>query len=1134
MVDESSQDVRDQVLLENTAQDIYNELEKLKNLATIHKRRWIWELCQNAVDSAESKVAIEVELREQAVIFRHNGHPFTEAEIAHLIYHGSTKRGEGGKLGRWGTGFLTTHLLSRVTKVTGIAWDGLGFYFTLDRSGGSAADIKQSLEKSWNEFQKSHASGYVPMVKAGFTTDYEYPLDQASVSVARTGIEDLRKIAPYVLALNDEIERIALVTENGEETFVKSASVPAADGIYVVQVENKGVTKLGQGDHWRIVVVKDNALTIGAALVERDGSLRFADCSGIPKLFVAFPLYTTEDFSFPLIINCREFVPTPDRDGVFLAGEETEANLQNMAHVSRAISLIPRLVSCAVDKGWLDVHLLVRFSEPPPRNWLDTKWYRELLRSVVPQLMELQVVYNSKGKLICPKDAFIPVPGDLDELWNLAAYLYEDKLPSKDLCSAWAGILGGWAALLDKKPEEFEQSLTVHKLGEMVSSAGSLSALGAKLKNGEATAIKAIDWLNRFLQLLFATKQQQLLDNLSLLPDQNGVFKKRKELRADQGIDEALKDVTRTLGRDVRGRLLDSQIIEEAKKLVTPLSQDELLNELLTMVKEQAKADPSTATFESGNVALFWWLVSHQRYDLLSGYPVFCRRVNEKGKETIAYLGRKEPMLAPVERWPEKSKDFIDLFPPELVMSSKYWRESELWDVLQTQKLVVCGPIIRLQKSLDEDMLIDLLAFDEHVDEKAEHHMDDVSLSDIAFLRLENRGIIDQVRSSKDKARLFIRFLLDFVLDADNGAVEPTELPCKCGAAHRIYTSNWLWVLKTQKWIPVAKGKQEVPSSTNLAALLQNQPEILNEILNKLSDSKLARFFNNLNVSVNDVMKFATVKDEESKLEWDIAMARLYKSLGGDVKKFVVLAELFEADPGKWDEILRSRREREKVRRNQEIGAAVEKIFREIFEKPKFKQQGLRIVRTGSGSDFAIEHDLIENGQEQLLGILKGDRRVLIELKTATEDYVRMTTTQGQKAVEEQDNYVLCVVPLGSEVSEAVVQTNSRFVLDIGKKLVEKVNKVNELKQKSAEVSSGGGDVAIEVSEGQVRFRISRQVWDSGKTFAEFLDYLKIVFSVTVGQMTEGEHPTHHDKNDEVALEREEAPDITSSSQNPT
>lgn len=1093
-----SENVWVQALVDNTAQGIYNELEKLKNLATIHKRRWIWELCQNAVDSAISGIAIEVEMREAAVTFRHDGHPFDEAEIAHLIFHGSTKRGEGGRLGRWGTGFLTTHLLSTLTKVSGIAWDGCGFSFTLDRSGGSADAIRQSMETSRKEFLQSHVSGSALTTKVGFTTEYEYPLDKDSVGVAQTGIEDLRKIAPFVLALNDEIRRIALVGESGEETFAKIAPEAASnhiDDIYVVQVENKSVTKPGQESYLHIVVVKDEALTIGAEMVEKDGNLRFADCSAIPKLFLAFPLYTTEDFSFPLVINCREFIPTPDRDGIFLAREETAVNLQNKVLLSRAISVLQRLVIHAIDKGWLDVHLLAKFAKPPSRSWLDTEWYTELIRtSAVTQLIEAPVVH-SKGRWICPKDALVPVPSDLDELWNLAAYLCEDKLPTKDLCSEWAGILAGWATLLDERTEDLEMSLTVQKLGGMVSDMASIDALEAKLNGGATPAIQAVDWINKFLQLLFAATQQQLLDTICLLPDQNGVFKKRKDVRADQSIDENLKDVAKTLGQDVRERLLDTRITEEAKKLATPLLQDELLNELLTDVKQKAQATPGTTSLVDGNVELFWWLASHNRYDLLSGYPVFCRRLDENRDEVITYMGGKGPMLAPVDCWPEPSRAFAGLFSAELVMSSKYWQESALWDELQAHKLALCGPIVRSQKSLSEDMLMDLLAFGEHVNEEAEHYMENVSLSDIVFLRLENRGIIDQVRGSRDRARLFIRFLLDFALDADNGAVEPTGLSCTCGATHRVYTSNWLWVLRTQKWIPVARGRQEVPSSTNLAALLQDHPGILN----KLVGSKPARFLNNLNVSVSDIMKSVLATDEETRLALDNATGRLYKSLKGDAKYLGDLAELIEAEPGILDELQRKIGEREKVRRNQQIGAAVERAFREIFEKSEFKQQGLRIERTGSGSDFAVEHDLVEDGQEQLLGIAKGDRRVLIELKAATEDYVRMTPRQGQMAVANQDNYALCVVPLGSEVSEVVIQTNSRFVADIGKTLVDKVSKVDELEQKSAEVSSGGGDVAIEVSEGQVRFRISRQVWDTGKTLGEFVDYLKTALGITGG-----------------------------------
>jgi len=405
--------------------------------------------------------------------------------------------------------------------------DGCSFSFTLDRGGESAEAIRDSMERSKTEFQNSRALSSVVKPKAGFTTQYEYPLNQEGVSVALTGTEDLRRIAHYILALNDEIGSIVLVDSKSEETFVKSGMVDAVDNICLVQVENKALSKPDEPQHLDIVVAKEGNLTIGVELTEKDGLLHFNDCSGIPKLFVAFPLYGTEDFSFPVVINCRDFLPTPDRDGIFAGAEVTSANLEDKNQLIRAIQLLFRLLDYALNKAWLDVHLLAKFTKPLVRSWLDTKWYEAQLKtSTLARLMELKVVC-SKDKWITPKEAMIPIPGDLDELWNLAAHLYEDKLPRKDLCPSWASIIVGWASLLEKKPEELDQSLTVDKLGQAVSQIGSLQALETILKKEETATVQPIDWLNCFIRLLFTTSHQQLLD-LALLPNQNGAFKKKE------------------------------------------------------------------------------------------------------------------------------------------------------------------------------------------------------------------------------------------------------------------------------------------------------------------------------------------------------------------------------------------------------------------------------------------------------------------------------------------------------------------------------------------------------------------------------------------------------------------------------
>ena len=574
------------------------------------------------------------------------------------------------------------------------------------------------------------------------------------------------------------------------------------------------------------------------------------------------------------------------------------------------------------------------------------------------------------------------------------------------------------------------------------------------------------------------------------MPNQNGVFKNRTDLRSDGGIDENLKDIAKNLNWDVRHNLLHSSVSQEVKNLLTSMKQDEVLSQILKTIKEQAKANASAESFKTANLALFAWLVNGQKYDLLNGYPIFSRKTNDRGNETITYLGGKDGILAPVERWPESSRSFVTIFPPDLVISSKYSHPDKLtiWDTLQNQKLVFCEPILNSVGKISDENFGHLLSFGEPLDENTDHEITNVSMTDIAFLSLQDRGIYERVRHSKEQARVFIQFLLDFAVNFDQSAIEPKKLLCsKCGKEHNMYASNWLLILKTQKWIPVGKG-QDFPNSKNLADLLRNQPLITN----KMMEDKPSKFFNNLNVSVTDIMKSIIATSEKERLALDRATGRLYQSFGNNTQQLTELAELLGDEPNILQEFKQRLNEREKIRRNQLIGATVEGIFRSIFSKDEFKDEGFKIDRTGVGSDYAIEYDFIGGDKEQLLTIERANKKLLIELKSTSEDVVKMTTTQGQEAVNNSGNYALCVVTItGGSIDETLVRNNSRFVLDIGQRLVDKVNSVDELKHKSDEVTSTGGEVGVEVIEGQIRFKISKQLWERGKTFEELCDYLR-------------------------------------------
>ena len=118
-----------------------NILEKLRTLRQgINKegtaRRLIWELIQNACDNATicqvngtNNVNINISLRDKKFEFSHDNGYFTNKNIISLIRRLSSEDKESelkafatapSILGRFGTGFMTTHLLSEIVDVKGV------------------------------------------------------------------------------------------------------------------------------------------------------------------------------------------------------------------------------------------------------------------------------------------------------------------------------------------------------------------------------------------------------------------------------------------------------------------------------------------------------------------------------------------------------------------------------------------------------------------------------------------------------------------------------------------------------------------------------------------------------------------------------------------------------------------------------------------------------------------------------------------------------------------------------------------------------------------------------------------------------------------------------------------------------
>lgn len=127
------------------------------------RRRWIWELVQNASDCAFSNRGINIivnyEKHKEELKFTHDGKPFKYANLIDLITQIPSKQSdEDEKTGKFGTGFISTHLLSETVKLTSVLHNDDGsmkeFECIIDRSGAECQDIRENIRKKLNEIEE--------------------------------------------------------------------------------------------------------------------------------------------------------------------------------------------------------------------------------------------------------------------------------------------------------------------------------------------------------------------------------------------------------------------------------------------------------------------------------------------------------------------------------------------------------------------------------------------------------------------------------------------------------------------------------------------------------------------------------------------------------------------------------------------------------------------------------------------------------------------------------------------------------------------------------------------------------------------------------------------------------------------
>ncbi|RYC70028.1 sacsin N-terminal ATP-binding-like domain-containing protein [Spirosoma sordidisoli] len=611
-----------------TADKIISILNQVRNDKAKSNRRWIWELMQNAKDLPVPKdwggVSIEIEYLPDQLTFRHNADPFRVADLTGLIQQVSSKASDSSDnnvTGKFGTGFISTHLLSAKIKVAGVVkrphiGQHRRFQILLDRSGNSSEDLLIKLSSALDQvllLDQDPAFELIEHYDAERTendldTSFTYDLVTGeSQESARVGLADLVHTLPATLVNLPKIKQVRVLMPNGtEQTYRRVALQDEEDNdavsrFEVVQTDSGSPTDTPSR---YFVTYETDSFRLLAEVSDFSTWKLVYNTGKQPMLYRDFPLIGSEKFYYPFTLNGYHFFPNERRDSVFLNG--TEGVFQANRDILEAAQIATiAFTDWLIKQGATNRFVLATTRLPEADLDDDTKkWYRGLQRSWRANLLSKPLVETEAGTTEALLMVRIPrfTPGSSDEIKVANAELYElvadylgpASVPRHDLQEFWISAIGPESELNTWGDQPL--FINVDELLEIVSGNDSLLAmrLGGDVITDE---VKKLSWLNRLYTFLARYKKLDLLKTYSVVPNQKGDLRNLDKLwveRPDELIPAPILDVLDMLDLPWREDLIprnvhlpgykhqDRGLSDASKEINKVLNTEEKMGNLVT------------------------------------------------------------------------------------------------------------------------------------------------------------------------------------------------------------------------------------------------------------------------------------------------------------------------------------------------------------------------------------------------------------------------------------------------------------------------------------------------------------------------------------------------------------------------
>jgi len=1093
------------------ADSVYRDIVAREIERVDYEKRWFWELLQNAKDSVNENesVKVKIEISENQISFSHTGNPFELDDILSLIIQGSSKNNKEGKTGRFGTGFLTTYLLSKEVHISGKLTNNEGcFSFLLNRNAIDNNDFYKLQLESNEQFDSSIREGSY-LVDSDFQTKFTYLLDEKGKLTAKVGLECLNELIPITQLFNDQIESVTVIENGQTKTFSKSHdnNIKVLESTINEWSVNTLINQVPQ-TVFKAYIQKGKKYDacIITHIVNGDETL-LPLSSNFPRLYFTFPLIGTEDIGIPIIINSTYFDPRVERDGVYLKKISENSNESNNKEI-----INEALLNCTLSfaelfkmKNIRGVFELFDFKISKDLKWIDHEWFVKIKNEIISVLSTKSVIrfgvkednYTSLSELKIP---YSNNDENVKSLWHLMSEIKKIKVPINEELSNWIIVTENIAKLKTEENDPYQLNF-VWGIKELINFTEQREDY-ERLQESLNTDIKS--WLNNLYSTILKIAITFPLDNRIVLNQENKL-RKAEGMNWDKCNDDVLISISDLIELNFADSLISRIINPFHIGGVDNFTLQNAINELKSKLNDFNESDFSKPNLIECNAKFLRWLISQQLKDIIKDLKVLTG-VSKKNDENFVYdyfPKTEHLLLSPKPFFELQFPLFASIIREKDCLNEIYnnYLISEDYTFLGNNGFIHYQPLVIKNEYVNLKLLEYLVINESDLNQLKDNDGQLISkfkitYSDFAYLTATDGHIYGRNTTQKSSYDRF-KFLLTEAVEKDSSfEIDKQDILIE-GLEKPIAFRQCLWVCRAKRlsWINVktesenAENKfiSETPSSKNLSELLKGDDQLIKTI----RGSKQQLLLNKLGVGVSDLIR-NTLPNDELKLSWDKAITNMITS---DADPELVQA-IFN-DPNIRKEYERRLNERKLISRNQIIGKLVEDLFHEYIEQLKEGGFLINIKRKPFGSDYIITEDssdLINENNEREGFVINN---WLVELKASGKDYAAMTPLQAETASENKNNYALIVVPLnGTEPDIEYVRVNAKVIHTIGHKINNVVSDFNDIELEKSRLNTGEDGISVNIEDQNVRFRVSSYIWKTEQTNIE--SFIQTYFKETI------------------------------------